>query len=788
MTKWYLIQIMAFCGLVLCKEHVSAQESLPFPPPPSGSKAERTIDLSTYDPAKPQRHLPADAPNIIIMMLDDAGWGLSDTFGGVIHTPAMSRVAKSGIAYNRFHNAAMCSPTRAALLTGRNHHRVGNGQIAELANDWPGYTGLIPRTAATLPKVLGYYGYSTSSFGKWHNTPTNETTAVGPYTNWPVGQGIGFDYFYGFLAGESSQYEPAVVENTVRLDPSAGKEHYHFTEDMTDKAVDWIKQQRALTPDRPFFMYWSPGGVHGPHHVAKEWADKYKGKFDDGWDVLRERLVEGQKKAGWIPANAELTPRPDTLPAWSDIPADEKAFQIRLMEVFAGYVEHTDTQAARVLDALDELDIRDNTLIFYVWSDNGASAEGQRGTISEFLAQNLVSTEIKDHIRVINELGGLDVIGSERTDNMYHAAWAWATSSPFKATKLVAGFFGGTRTPMAVSWPKKIKPDKTPRPQFHHVNDITPTVYELLGITPPKLVDGVSQDPIDGVSLAYSFDSSAAPDRKPNQYFEVMGSRAYYQDGWVASVFGPRIPWVPGATTGLQQWSPDNDTWELYNLKEDYSQAHDLAKAQPAKLEELKQAFDLAAKDNKVYPIGGGLYSQINPAAMPRNPATEFHYTQEVTRVPEGVAPRLGTLDNLVTIDVELKPDSEGALYALGGYSGGLALWVEKGKIIFEFNCFMIERTRIATEKPLPTGKVKLEIETRYTGKNILQSGEVVIRVDGKEFAKGRIPRNAPWMFTANDAFDVGQDSYSPVSEAYHDRRPFPFNGKIGRLSVQYLK
>ena len=486
MKGYYWTRNLILCGFALFACPISAQESLPFDPPPSGSKAERTIALSTYQPSPPKKHLPEDAPNIMVLMLDDAGWGLSETFGGVIHTPAMSRVANSGISYNRFHNAAMCSPTRAALLTGRNHHRVGNGQIAELANDWPGYSGVIPRTAATLPKVLGYYGYSTSSFGKWHNTPANETTTVGPYTNWPVGTGIGFDYFYGFLAGESSQYETAVVENTVRTDPSEGKEHYHFTEDMTEKAVSWIKQQRALAPDRPFFMYWAPGGVHGPHHVGKDWADKYKGKFDDGWDALRVRLYEGQKKAGWIPENAELTARPDTLPAWSDIPADEKAFQIRLMEVFAGFVEHTDTQAVRLLDTLDELGIRDNTLIFYIWSDNGASAEGQRGTISELLAQNLVETEIKDHIRVLDEMGGFDVIGSEKTDNMYHAAWAWATSSPLKATKLVAGFFGGTRTPMAVSWPKKIKPDQTPRPQFHHVNDIAPTVYELLGITPPK--------------------------------------------------------------------------------------------------------------------------------------------------------------------------------------------------------------------------------------------------------------------------------------------------------------
>lgn len=453
-------------AILLLGAPATAQESLPFPPKPSGSKAGPTIAQSTYSPLPAQPHLPANAPNIVVIMLDDVGPALPDTFGGVIETPTLSRLAQDGLSYNRFHNAAMCSPSRAALLTGRNHHRVGNGQIAELANDWDGYTGRIPRTSATVAKVLGYYGYATAAFGKWHNTPANETTAVGPYTDWPAGEGIGFDYFYGFLAGESSQWEPAVVENTVRVDPSHGKEGYHFTEDMTNKAVTWMKQVHALTPDRPFFMYWAPGAAHGPHHIFKDWADKYKGKFDDGWDAMRERIYARQKQLGWIPQNTQLTPRPDTLSGWEDIPEDEKPFQRRLMEVFAGYTEHADVQAGRLLEALDELGIRDNTLIFYVWGDNGSSAEGQNGTISELLAQNGIRTEIKDHIRAMNELGGMDVLGSPKADNMYHAGWAWAGSTPHRSTKLVAAHFGGTRTPLVVSWPGKIKPDQTPRSQF----------------------------------------------------------------------------------------------------------------------------------------------------------------------------------------------------------------------------------------------------------------------------------------------------------------------------------
>ncbi len=681
----------------------------------------------------------------------------------------------------------MCSPTRASLLTGRNHHRVGNGQIAELSNDWDGYSGRIPRTSATVAKVLSGYGYATAGFGKWHNTPANETTAVGPYTNWPVGDAIGFDYFYGFLAGESSQWEPAVVENTNRIDPSHGKEGYHFTEDMAGKAVSWMKQVHALTPDRPFFVYWTPGASHGPHHIFKEWADKYQGRFDAGWDELREEIFANQKELGWIPDNTELTARPDTLAAWDDIPEDEREFQLRLMEVFAGYTEHADTEAGRLLDALDEMGVRDNTLVFYIWGDNGSSAEGQSGSISELLAQNGIPTEIKDHIRTMNELGGLDVLGSPKADNMYHAAWAWAGSTPYRSTKLVAAHFGGTRTPMVVSWPEKITPDNKPRGQFHHVNDIVPTIYDLLEITPPETVDGVSQDPLDGVSLTYTFDDPDAEGRKPSQYFEVMGSRSYYEDGWIASVFGPRTPWVPGVDPAIFQWSPDNDTWELHDLTQDHSQAHNLADEHPEKVEALKEAFLVTAEENKVFPIGGGLWSAVfHPEDAPSNPATEFTYTQEVTGVPEFTAPKVGARSNTVTIEAELAEDSEGVLYALGAFSGGLALWIEQGKLTYEYNLFQIERTRISTTDPLPTGEVTITVETTKTGDNHAAPLDVVIRVNGDEVAKGAVPRSAPLTFTANDTFDVGRDSYSPVSEAYFDRKPFAFNGNINKLHVAY--
>lgn len=766
-----------------------AQESLPFPEP-QRPKAQLTMGASAadYKPVARPAHLPADAPNIVILMLDDVGPALSSAFGGPINTPTMERVARTGVTYNRFHNTAMCSPTRAALLTGRNHHRVGFGQIAEFANDWDGYTGAWPATTASVAKVLGYYGYTTSAFGKWHNTPATDTSSVGPFNRWPTGQLVGFDYFYGFLAGESSQWEPALVENTRRLPPQHEREGYHLTEDVTDKAVEWIRDQHALNPDRPFLMYWAPGASHGPHHIFKEWADRYKGRFDKGWDALREEMFANQKAIGWTPEDAVLTPRHASMPGWDSIPGNERAFQSRLMEVYAGYTEHADTQAGRIVDALEELGLRDNTLIFYVWGDNGSSSEGQGGTVSELMAQNGIATTTADHLRVLEQVGGLDALGSPRTDNMYHAGWAWAGSTPYQGTKLLASYLGGTRTPLAVSWPAKLPRDEAPRSQFYHVNDIVPTIYDLLDITPPKLVDGVSQDPIDGVSMVASLTDPKAPENKHSQYFEVMGSRAYYEDGWIASAFGPRVPWAPGLDPAIFEWTPEKDTWELYDLSSDFSQGRDLAGEQPDRLARLIEDFNRTAQENKAFPIGGGLWSTVfHPEYSPRNPATAFFYTQDVYELPEFNAPKLGSASTLVTVEVDLQPDSEGVLYALGAYSGGLALWVDKGKLAFEMNTFQVERTRIETTAPLPAGKVKIEVESRRP-EGPAKPMDITIRIDGEEVAKGRAPRTPSLFFTTNDTFDVGRDSFSPVAEDYFDRAPFAFNGKIHRFEARYLQ
>ena len=462
---------------------------LPFPPKPSSSIAAPTLQESKLVPFPAESHLPKDAPNILIILLDDIGFGVADTFGGPVHTPTLSRVAEEGISYNTFNTTSICSPTRAALLTGRNHQRVGSGTIAERAVNWDGYTGVIPPTSAMLAKVLGCNGYKTAAFGKWHNTPATQTTAMGPFTLWPTGQQIGFDYFYGFLAGETSQWEPRLTENFNTVEPPHdGK--YHLSEDLADKALAWLRKHQAFAPDKPFLMYWAPGATHGPHHIFKEWADKYKGKFDEGWDVLRERTFKRQKELGWIPANAKLTPRDKTMASWDSIPASERAFQKRLMEVYAGFAEHVDVQAGKLVDELDRLGLRKNTIVFYIVGDNGSSAEGQQGTISELLAQNGIPNTIEQQLAALNELGGIEVLGGPKVDNMYHAGWAWAGSTPFKGTKLLGAYFGGTRNPLVVSWPSHIKPDKTPRAQFSHVNDIVPTIYDIIGIKAPQVVDG----------------------------------------------------------------------------------------------------------------------------------------------------------------------------------------------------------------------------------------------------------------------------------------------------------
>jgi arylsulfatase A-like enzyme len=768
------------------KLHVDGS-SLPFPAKPSGSTAGRTMQESVYSPLPAPKYLPEDAPNILIVLIDDAGPALPDTYGGEVHTPTLGRIYNDGIGYNRFHTTAMCSPTRASLLTGRNHHRIGNGQIAELANDWDGFSGMIPRSSALQAEVLKDYGYATAAFGKWHNTPATETTVAGPFENWPTG--LGFEYFYGFLGGEASQYEPNLVRNTTSvLPPKTPEEGYHLSEDLADDAIHWLRTHKAIKPDKPFYMYWATGAIHGPHQVHKEWADKYKGKFDDGWDAYRERVFKRAKEQGWIPENAQLTPPHEKMPSWDSIPEDEKPFQRRLMEVAAGFAEHADAQAGRLIDEIERLGYGDNTLIFYIWGDNGSSGEGQNGTISELLAQNGIPSTIAQHMNALDALGGLDVLGSPLTDNMYHGAWAWAGSTPYQGMKLLASHFGGTRNPMAVRWPAKIKADATPRPQFHHCNDVVPTIYEILDITPPHQVHGVTQDSIDGVSMVYSFDDPQAKGQLLTQYFEIMGSRSIYHDGWMASALGPRLPWVPGIDPGILTWTPDQDTWELYNLEEDWSQANDLAEQMPEKLAQMKDIFLMEATKNKGLPIGGGLWVPVfHPELSVAPPETEWVFPGDFVRMPEFTAPALGNRNNRVTIDADIPEEANGVLYKLGAHSGGLTLFVEDGILCYEYNLFILVRTKIRTTEKLPTGKVKIEVETAYVEQKAAGPLKVTLKVNGKVVAEGTVPVSAPLGFTANDCLDIGQALGSPVSMDYREKAPFKFNGKIEQVHVKYI-
>ncbi|WP_085722923.1 arylsulfatase [Pseudomonas sp. R37(2017)] len=774
---------LKLCAL-LATSGACAQDTLPFPPTPSASDAQPTLQASKHQKRKPQSHLPADAPNILVIMLDDAGFAQSDTVGGAIHTPTLTRVADSGVRYNAFHTAAISSATRAALLTGRNHHRVGNGVIAELATDWDGYTGKIPKSSATMAEVLKQYGYSTAAFGKWHNTPPMDTTAAGPFDTWPTA--YGFEHFYGFLAGETSQYEPRLYRNNTPIEPPRdGK--YHLSEDLANQAVNWLQEHQTYSPDKPFFMYWTPGAVHGPHQVNAQWADKYKGKFDAGWDVYREQTFARQKALGFIPQNAVLTPRPAELPAWDSLSAEQRQYQARLMEVYAGFLEHADTQAGKILDELERSGKRDNTLIFYVLSDNGASAEGMEGTINELLAQNGIPVPKEQQLKVLNDMyGGLSALGGPKLENMYNAAWAWAGSGPFVGTKLVAGYFGGTRTPLAVSWPKQIKADARVRGQFHHVNDIAPTVYDVLSITPPKAVNGIAQDPLDGVSMRYTFNDAEVKSKKPTQYFEVLGSRGVYKDGWMASVFGPRKPWVQGFAQ-FTGWDSSKDQWSLFNLQDDYSQSKDVAAANPEKLAELKAEFDVQAAANHVYPIGAGLYPFLNPDARVSTHRREWHFNDRVQRFPEFPAPNLRNRNNSVVVDADIPANASGVLYALGGIGGGVSLYMDDGFLVYEYNALAIARIRLKSAERIPAGKVSIEMLTVMSSAKAGAPANLAMRLNGKEIASGTTPFTPPLTFTASETFDVAVDEGSPVTLDYFDRAPFHFNGKVNDVHVMYL-
>ena len=776
--------LFVFCGLASLISSATPDDGsvLPFPPTPMSESVAtpRLQDATMKWPAQPQR-LPEDAPNILIILLDDIGFGVAETFGGEVRTPTLTKLADEGLRYNAFHTTAICSPTRAALLTGRNHTRVGSGTIAERAVAFDGYTGVIPKEAATVAEVLRHYGYRTAAFGKWHNTPATETTSMGPKDRWP--NGYGFDYFYGFLAGETSQWEPRLVENYNTVEPPHDDPKYHLTEDMANKALAWIDQRQSFAPDRPFLMYWAPGAVHGPHHIWPEWADKYKGKFDDGWDAYRERVHKRQLDMGIIPPGTKLTPRDATMAAWDDIPENQREFQRRGMELFAGFVEHTDAQIGRIVDGLEQRGLRENTLILYIVGDNGSSSEGQQGSISELLAQNNIPNTVDQQLAALEKLGGLPALGSPMTDNMYHAGWAWAGCTPFKSTKLVAAHFGGTRNPLVVSWPKRIKPDSTVRPQFTHCVDVAPTIYDILGITPPKSVNGLEQMEMDGHSFAATFDDADAPATNVKQFFDNNGSRAIYKDGWMACAFGPFYPWnTPASLPRLATWDSATDTWELYNITEDFSQANDLSSANPEKLAELQKEFLALAEDNKAFPIGAGNWLRLHPEDRVSTPYRSWSFNANTRRMPEFTAPGLGRESNTVVIDMECGDNASGVLYALGGAGGGLTLYMDQGHLVYLYNMMIIEQYEARSASPIAAGKHQIVVETTITGPG--KEGTAVITVDGKEIGRAELKRTVPAAFTASESLDVGVDLGSTVAAAYVDRRPFEFDGSIRAMNV----
>jgi len=722
-------------------------------------------------------------------MTDDAGFSLPACMGGPVHMPTMDKLAKQGVKYNRFHTTAMCSPTRAALLTGRNHHAVGFGQVTEFANDFDGYVGELPKSATTIAQVLSEYGYDTAAFGKWHNTPTTHLARSGPFDQYPTG--LGFRHFYGHLSGETGQYEPRLFENTNPIEPP-NDPNYHVTEDLAAQAIKAIRRNRALTPDKPMFIYMTPGAVHAPHQVFKSWADKYKGRFDKGWEVLREETYEKQRACGWIPDSAVLNPMHDTMQRWADVPEEQRQFQTRLMEVYAGFMEHTDVQYGKIVAELEAQGMRENTLIMYIHSDNGASAEGMFGTLSELLNFTPLADEatVSKQIEVLHsDYGGLDALGGPLLENHYHHGWAWACDTPFKSTKLVAAHFGGTRTPLVVSWPRRIHHDPTPRPQFHHVIDIAPTIYDVAKITPPKTYNGIEQQPIDGTSMVYSFNDVAATGQKTTQYFEIIGSRGIYHDGWFACTFGPRVPWMTplSQAMSLMQWTPEDDIWELYDIGNDYSQSFDLAEKEPQRLAKLKEMFAIHAARNQVYPIGGGLQALLG-RGRPAQTLKEWTFVGEHDRVPESLGPKFtsGT-SSITTIDVDIPVDACGVLLAVGGIGGGFTVFMDRGYLQAEYNVFGMWRYKVQSDMPVNIGHhMEVEVDMRYDSASRFGGGTIIFRVSGAEVGRGRFDKSIVGQFTASETFDIGKDLGSPVSIDYAARKPFAFNGTIHKVHIKY--
>jgi arylsulfatase A-like enzyme/uncharacterized membrane protein len=759
---------------------------LPIPDRNFGGTIGRTLDESVADwTIVPGPKAPEGAPNVLVCLIDDAGFGNPDTFGGPISTPNLTRVGEMGLTYNRFHVVALCSPSRAALLSGRNQHRVGMGSIAEYPGPFPGYTGAKPRSCAGLPRILRANGYVTGGFGKWHMTPDNVQGAAGPFDHWPMSWG--FDHYWGFLSGAAGQYDPIITQDNTTIGVPEGKDGkpYYFPDDLTDKAVEWLHAVRAQDTQKPWFMYYSTGCSHAPHHVAKDWADKYKGKFDQGWDALRQEIFARQKQLGVIPQDAELTERPDLFPAWDSLNDEEKKLYARQMEVYAGYSENADWNVGRLLDSIDELGDLDNTLIIYIWGDNGASMEGTvTGSFNEMTFLNGVVLDPAQQLKPIEHYGGIEALGSEHTAPHYAAAWAHAGNTPFQLGKQMASHLGGTRDPMVIAWPSRISARGDLRSQFTHVIDIGPTVLEAVGIPEPKLVDGIEQEPMDGTSFLYTFDDAQAAERHTVQYFEVLGARAMYKDGWWACTRLDKAPWDMSPETMKRfapgVYDPDKDVWELYYLPDDFSQAKNLAAEHPDKLKELQDLWWEEAERNRALPLLAG-FSIFFGILPPLPTITRFTFAGDVENVQRGMVPRIQGRSYAIEADLVV-PDggAEGVIVANADFIGGFALWVDdQGLLNHTYSFLGVETHKQTATEPLPTGDVTVKMLFEADETKPGSGGTVTLWANDQQIGEGRLDKTVPVAFSSYAGMDIGRDNGGVVDLAYEDKAPYAFTGTV---------
>ena len=726
-------------------------------------------------PPRFQVKAPEGAPNVVVVLIDDMGFGQPSAFGGGVRMPTLEKLAENGLRYNQFHTTALCSPTRTALLTGRNHHTNNAGAIMELATAFPGNTGIRPQSVAPMAEMLRHNGYSTAAFGKYHETPPWEASVSGPFDGWPTRSG--FDKFYGFIGGETNQWSPLIYDGTAKVDLPRDP-NYHFTTDMTNQAVAWVRYQQALTPDKPFFVYFAPGATHAPHHVPREWIEKNKGRFDAGWDQYREETLERQKKLGVVPPEAKLAPKPREIKDWDKLPADEKKLFARQMEVYAGFGEQTDHEVGRLVQAIEDLGEMDNTLFIYIAGDNGASAEGgMAGLFNESTYFNGVPENPADILKKIDDLGG------PMSFNHYAAGWAVAGDTPFTWTKQVASSYGGTRNGMVIHWPRRIKAKGEVRSQWQHVTDIAPTVLDAAGLPFPKSVNGTVQKPFEGASLVYTFDDAKAESRHATQYFEILGNRAIYHDGWFAGTVH-RAPWEYEPRAALT-----DDTWELYDTTKDFSLANDLAAANPKKLKEMQALFLQEAARYNVLPIDDRTMERFDPALAGRpdlmGGRTSLTLAEGMTGMMENTFINVKNRSHTLTAEVEIpQGGANGVVLCQGGRFGGWSLYLKDGKPGYTYNWVGLERYSVSAPEALPAGKATVKLEFAYDGGGRGKGGTATLLVNGRKVGEGRVEHTNASVFSSDDGADVGVDEGTPVTEDYKERDN-AFTGRIGKVTVE---